>query len=352
MSELASLLAPRFRRRARRAHRPRPRGADLPRGLLVRVAAAAPSGSASSRCWPAPPRLPRSTTLVPWGPLGYHLTVRARRSEVARVSARVLFACWPFEGHVFPQLSVALARRERGERGRLLHRQASAERRSTRRRVELFPFDRVEGVVAARARARARGAAARGSRCGCSARRSASGSSRRSPAQVADLRAVIADWRPDVIVADGSMWGPSLILHEATPDPGRIRLDPALRADPGPRRPASGLAHGSAAQRAPGARSRRGISAATDLLARGTRARVDELRAGYGLPPLGCSVNEFWDGCRSTWSASIPELDYMPARPARERALRRPAACGIRPSRRTRSTWLARVPRATYRGCT
>ena len=28
--------------------------------------------------------------------------------------SRVLFACWPFEGHVFPQLSIALALRERG----------------------------------------------------------------------------------------------------------------------------------------------------------------------------------------------------------------------------------------------
>ena len=27
---------------------------------------------------------------------------------------RVLFACWPFEGHVFPQMSMALALRDRG----------------------------------------------------------------------------------------------------------------------------------------------------------------------------------------------------------------------------------------------
>ena len=30
------------------------------------------------------------------------------------MSRRVLFTCWPFEGHVFPLLSIALAAREDG----------------------------------------------------------------------------------------------------------------------------------------------------------------------------------------------------------------------------------------------
>jgi len=31
------------------------------------------------------------------------------------VSSRFLFASWPFEGHVFPQMSIARALRERGD---------------------------------------------------------------------------------------------------------------------------------------------------------------------------------------------------------------------------------------------
>jgi UDP:flavonoid glycosyltransferase YjiC (YdhE family) len=61
------------------------------------------------------------------------------------MSRRLLFACWPFEGHVFPLVSIALAERARGGQvafytGRRL--QATIESQA----IEVFPFDRVEGV--------------------------------------------------------------------------------------------------------------------------------------------------------------------------------------------------------------
>jgi len=39
------------------------------------------------------------------------------------------------------------------------------------------------------------------------------------PAQVDDLREIIDCWHPDVLVTESSMWGPMLILWEATSIP-------------------------------------------------------------------------------------------------------------------------------------
>ena len=61
------------------------------------------------------------------------------------MSPRLLFTCWPFEGHVFPALSLALAAREQGAEvafytGRRLQPTVEAQD------IECFPFDRVQAV--------------------------------------------------------------------------------------------------------------------------------------------------------------------------------------------------------------
>ena len=61
------------------------------------------------------------------------------------MSVRVLFCCWPFEGHVFPQLSIALAARERGaEVAFFTDRELGATVESEG--VRLFPFRRVQAA--------------------------------------------------------------------------------------------------------------------------------------------------------------------------------------------------------------
>ena len=136
------------------------------------------------------------------------------------MSARFLFACWPFEGHVFPQMSIARALRDRGRRGRVLHRRDDAGADRARRVHRCFPSSashedswlRVESHASARR-------AVAGSRCGPATRRSASGSSRRSRIRSPTSRRSWQEWKPDVIVADYSMWGPIVILREAVPIP-------------------------------------------------------------------------------------------------------------------------------------
>jgi UDP:flavonoid glycosyltransferase YjiC (YdhE family) len=224
------------------------------------------------------------------------------------MSPRVLFTCWPFEGHVFPALSIALAMRERGgdvafyTSGRWRPTLASQG-------VPLFPFDRVEGGwnrVHDRERAsRGRGQSLR-----------AQGEAFREwlvesiPAQIADLRAVMERFAPDVIVTDGSMWGPSLVLHEAAPIPVAFASTLIYALIPGPDAPPPG-----SRMRKPRSFPERtlawGVTRVTDLLALGTRRRLDQIRAVHGLGPLGCSVNAFMGGLPLYLIGSVPELDLL-----------------------------------------
>jgi UDP:flavonoid glycosyltransferase YjiC (YdhE family) len=224
------------------------------------------------------------------------------------VSPRVLFCCWPFEGHVFPQLSIALAVRERGgEAAFFTEREFGAV--VEREGMPLFGFERVEGAWRqVRARERAVGGRRQSLRVAHQAFRQWLVET--IPDQVEDLRAVIAEWEPDVIVTDASMWGPSLILRESEPIPVALASPLVYAAIPGPDAgpPGSGLAPAVDAR---GRAVAWGVTRATEVVARGVRRRIDELRAGYGLGPMGCGVNEHLGRLPLYLVLSIPELDYQ-----------------------------------------
>jgi UDP:flavonoid glycosyltransferase YjiC (YdhE family) len=64
------------------------------------------------------------------------------------VSVRVLFCCWPFEGHVFPQLSIARALRARGGEAAFFTERKFGSVVETEG-ATLFGFRRVEAAWAA-----------------------------------------------------------------------------------------------------------------------------------------------------------------------------------------------------------
>ncbi len=222
------------------------------------------------------------------------------------MSTRVLFTCWPFEGHVFPQLSIALAARERGDEvafytGRRMRDTVRAEG------MKVFPFDRVEGAWEA---VRSRERAVTGRRQSLRVQREAFRNwlVESIPAQVADLRAVIDHWCPEVIATDTFMWGPSLVLWEATPIPVALSAPMTFALVPGPDAPPAG-------SRVPPPRTVRTRAQAAlvqriiDMLAHGTRRRLDEIRASYGLEPLCSSVNAFYARLPLYLIGSVPDLD-------------------------------------------
>jgi MGT family glycosyltransferase len=210
---------------------------------------------------------------------------------------RFLVTCWPFVGHVFPQLAVAVALRERG------HEVAFYTGASVAPVVEAEGFAvHLLGAVDEDAVLRC----VRLLETGTAGGRMSPGLVRRTfrewlvetiPAQLRDLETVVAGWRPDVLVTDLSMWAPILVLEETTGIPVALSSTFMGPLIPGPDAPPAGFGlrpPRTTAQRLL-ARTLQGV---IDRAGRGLRARVDEIRRDQGLGPLGMTVN--------AWTARLP----------------------------------------------
>lgn len=223
--------------------------------------------------------------------------------------ARFLVTCWPFVGHVFPQMSIAIALRDRG------HEIAFYTGETARATIEphgfeVFPF---QNVNEERAYSDIR-AVETNTATGRSALRLTRQTFREwlvetIPNQLADLQPILEAWDPDVIITDLSMWGPIVILWETTGIPVALSstfMGPLIAGKDVPP-PGLGLA-------SPKSRRARFVAAALtragDIAATGIRRRVDELRAEHGLPPMGCSVTEFTARLPLYLVGNLPELDY------------------------------------------
>jgi MGT family glycosyltransferase len=256
------------------------------------------------------------------------------------MSPRVLFTCWPFEGHVMPQLSIATVLRDRGcEVAFYTAESAHATIRSTG--LEAFPFRRVDAAwVRVQARERAVGGRKQSLRVQREAFRDWLVET--IPDQVEDLRTVVEEWRPDVIVTDMAMWGPIVVLWETTGIP--VALSSCLMGPLTPGRDAPLAGTGLAPPRTAPARAlTAAVKRLIDLGARPVRRRVDEIRADYGLEPTGCSVNEFTGRLPLHLVMGIRELDY--GRNDLPPSVRYVGACVWHPAERPEAVaWLDRLP--------
>jgi MGT family glycosyltransferase len=196
---------------------------------------------------------------------------------------RVLFACWPFEGHVYPQMSMAVALRERGA-DVAFYTDASMRDVIEAEGFELLPFDRVAPAWRrVHGRDRGTGGWREGVKLMLAARDWIVGS---IPDQVADLQDAVARWRPDVIGAEASMWGPLLVLSELGPTPVAL-VSPLIGAQV----------------------PRAGRPRVRELAAVRARRQIDGFRAAHGLEPMGCSVNAYFGRLPLYQVLSVPELD-------------------------------------------
>jgi N-glycosyltransferase StaG len=221
------------------------------------------------------------------------------------VTPRVLFTCWPFEGHVFPQMSMALALRERGA-DVAFYTDESARELIEQQGFEVFSFQRV-GPAWQRVHEGARGAVGRRETMRL-IQQSRDWIVGTIPAQVADIQDVVAHWRPGVVGAEASMLGPLVVLADILSIPVAL-VSPLITAQlPGPEAPAPGGLAPAGTARAQ--LLNRGVERLMRVLARRMRLRVDEIRAGYGLEPLGCSVTAACGRLPLYLVLSVPELDY------------------------------------------
>jgi UDP:flavonoid glycosyltransferase YjiC (YdhE family) len=221
---------------------------------------------------------------------------------------RVLFACWPFEGHLFPQLSVAAELRQRAA-AVAFYSAESARGAVESEGHELFPLRRTAGAwQRVQERERAEGGRKPSMRLQRAAFREWLVES--IPGQVADLTEARERFQADVIAADASMWGPALVMREAQGIQVALSSPLIYAVIPGPDIPPLGSRVGVPRTRRTRARART-VSAIGALLARPGRRRIDELRANHGLPPLEGSVNDVLGRLPLYIVASIPELDLQ-----------------------------------------
>jgi MGT family glycosyltransferase len=225
--------------------------------------------------------------------------------------ARFLVTCWPFVGHLYPQISVAHALRERG------HDVAFYTHESARSVVEgerftIFPFERVdeqryERIHALEAEVPPTQPKYRTLSVAMQAYRDMLAGS--MPEMVADLQPIIRSWRPDVIVTDPALWASILIVWELTGVPVALLTQMIGSMIPGPDAPPWGP--GLPPPRTFGTRLlARAAKIGTDIVAYNMRRNVDRIRARYGLQPMGGSVNEYTGRLPLYLIPSVPELDY------------------------------------------
>lgn len=222
--------------------------------------------------------------------------------------AKFLFTVWPYPGHVHPNVAIAHALGARGHET-AFYTGGSIQPALEREGFRCFPFQQVDEaqvqdiVLALDAlslqwwKPRQRKALLREWLLGT------------IDGQLADLRAVLRDWRPDAIVCDPAMWGPLLVLHETARVPLAVMSYVAACMLPGPEGPVLGVP-----LRAPrGASGRMGRSllrALADVVAADVRQSAEELRARHGLPPISTSVTAF--------AGQMP-LYLVPSTPAYDR---------------------------------
>lgn len=225
--------------------------------------------------------------------------------------SRFLITCWPFVGHLYPQIGIAHALRDRG------HEVAFYSHGSTRPVVEgegftLFPFvhvdeQRYERIHTLEAEVPATQPKRKTLSVAMKAYRDMLADS--IPEQVADLQPVIASWRPDALVTDLALWGPILVLSETSGIPVALSSTMMGSLIPGPDAPPWGP--GLPPPRTFGTRMlSRATQVAVDVVAHGMRRHVNGIRARYGLRPMGCSINEFTGRLPLYLIPSLPELDY------------------------------------------
>ena len=225
------------------------------------------------------------------------------------MSRRFLITLWPFTGHLLPQMSIAMALRDRG------HEVAFYSGEAVRSIIEgegfaFFGFERLDqerGFAAMRAvdhagRSRHPGGVRR-------ARILRDWLVETIPDQLADLRTVLAQWRPDAIATDLSLWAPIVVLWEAERVPVALSSTFMGPLIPGPDAPPFGF--GLRPPRTPWARlASSALTRLTEVAGTPMRRRVDELRRDSALPPLGESVNRHTARLPLYLIGNIRELDY------------------------------------------
>lgn len=221
--------------------------------------------------------------------------------------AKFLIAVWPFAGHYFPTIAVANALRERGH-DPLFYTGTQAIPVIEKAGFACSPFQRIDEehvhrimftreTYASRRQPRQLQALLRDWLLGTVL------------GQVTDIQEIIDHWRPDVVLAETSMLGPMLILHENQSVPVAVFSTVIACLLPGSNAPPFGLGlprpHNWLTRLLAN-----GVQVVSDRLGAGFRQEANCLRGRYGLPPLSVSVTAYTGQMPLYIVPGVKEFDY------------------------------------------
>jgi len=255
--------------------------------------------------------------------------------------ARFLLTNWSFAGHVFHGINIGRALRERGHQC-AYYSGPRAARVYADEGFTLFPFTKLdeEALYAFALTPNRERSVTDALKFTRTLQSMLLGT---IPQQLEDLEPILASWKPDVLVTDGTILGPILIMREKYNIPVAT-LDYFCCLVPGPEVPAFGLAlpqpHNWYTRLLA-----RSVAQGKHLLTGGIRRYANELRQQHGLPPLTTSINEFAGSMPLHLVLNTPELDYnrhdLPA------TVRYAGPCCLwnRPRHEQSADWLQQLPR-------
>lgn len=222
--------------------------------------------------------------------------------------ARFLITCWSFPGHVFQPLAIARVLRERGHEC-AFYSGPRAARVVEGENFPLFPSDKAKEEAMYDFMFAPEQTRTVNWRTMLQFATTLQGWLLDTiPQQVKDLEPIISQWRPDVVVTEQNMLAPVLVLRETHKLPVAV-LSYFSCTIPGPDAPPFGLGLPRPRNWHTRLLSRSVSLATTPMRARYRRA-ANEIRRGYGLPPLNMSVLEFTGTMPLYIVMGTSEFDY------------------------------------------
>jgi MGT family glycosyltransferase len=206
------------------------------------------------------------------------------------VPRRFLFTSWPFPGHLFPLMALAYELRQRGHEcafytGTRVAEVVRAEG------FTCFPFTHVDeagvlDLMSARPRE-----PWRASNIPAMMRLLRAWLIQTVPDQIRDLEAVCAEWRPEVIGTDPTLWAPMVVLHEKLSIPVAIcSFIPACTL-PGEDVPRFGPGLPRTHRRQP-SRWDKAFRVLGRLSTAVSRRTINRIRSTHGLPAIQIAPSE------------------------------------------------------------
>lgn len=237
--------------------------------------------------------------------------------DTERSPLAILLACQPIPGHLYPNLALAKALRERGHRV-AVYSGAMARKQIEENGFDYFPFDAAMDETLSRVLLPANGHS-----------RVAQITANRNqllqftalneimkewlletvPNQVADLRRIAADYQADAICTDWTLFGPTLVLKEMVNIPVIVFSVLAGYSIPQTGDPPWGLGLPSPKGSIDRARYRLAQWISRFVLS-GFRNYADQLRTDHGLPKLSVPVLDETARVPLFMVSSCPSLDY------------------------------------------